>query len=49
LKERWEDEEEEVSSYLMTLNKQEDTGNFKQTHWIAVSRELALEILVDFS
>ena len=30
---KWqEDEEEEVSSYWMTLRKQEDTGNWKRKH-----------------
>jgi hypothetical protein len=28
----WEDEEEDVSSYWMTLRKQEDTGNLKRKH-----------------
>jgi hypothetical protein len=39
LKERWreeqkgrEDEEEDVSSYCMTLRKRKDTGNLKRKH-----------------
>jgi hypothetical protein len=27
-----EDEEEDISSYLMTLKKREDTGNLKRKH-----------------
>jgi hypothetical protein len=38
-----EDEEEEVSSYRMTLRKSEDTGIWKRRQYKAISEELLLE------
>jgi hypothetical protein len=36
-----EDEEEDISSYWMTLRKREDTGNWKRTHrWYSVWKSL---------
>jgi hypothetical protein len=52
LKERWkgwEDEEEDVNSYCMTLRKREDPGNLQTKNYIALSGELALEEAVDLS
>jgi hypothetical protein len=44
-KERWkgQEDEEDVSSYLINLRKREDTGILKKKHDIALSGELALE------
>jgi hypothetical protein len=44
-----QDEEEDVSSYWMTLRKRECTGNWKGKHKMAVSAELALEEAMDLS
>ena len=44
-----EDEEEDVSSYYMTLRKGEDTGNWKIEHYMALCGELALEEATDLS
>jgi len=43
----WEDEEEDVSSYRVTLMKWEDTGNWKRKHRTALCGELALEEAMD--
>jgi len=32
-----EDEKDDVSCYWMALRKQEDTGNWRRTHWISLS------------
>ena len=39
-----EGEEEDVSSYWMTLRKREGTVHWKKKHWIAVCAEQALEV-----
>jgi hypothetical protein len=44
-----EDEEEEVSSYRVTLRKSEDTGIWKRKHYKAISVELPLEDVMDLS
>jgi len=49
LKDTGEDEEEGVSSYGMTLRKQEDIGNWKWKHQIGFSAGIALEEAVDLS
>ena len=38
-----EDEEEDVSSYWMTLRKGQDIGKWKGDHWLALYGELAME------
>ena len=42
-------EEEDVSSYWMTLTKQMDTGNWNRKRYIALCGELALEEAVNMS
>jgi len=44
-----EDGEEDVSRYLMSLGKGEYSGNWKSTHSIVLSGELALEGAVDLT
>jgi hypothetical protein len=43
---RRKDEEEDVSSYWMTLKKWEGTGNWRRKHWIALFWELTLERVI---
>jgi hypothetical protein len=43
------DEEEDVSSYWMTLRKRKDTLHCKRKHQIALCGELALEKATDLS
>jgi hypothetical protein len=42
-------EEEDVSSYWITLMKGEDTGHLRGKHWIALFGELSLEEAMDLS
>jgi hypothetical protein len=44
-----EDEEEDVSSYWMTVGKLEEIGSWKGKHLISRSGELALEEAMDLS
>jgi hypothetical protein len=44
-----EGEEEDVSSYGMTLKKQEDNGNRKSKHWVELYRTLFLKKDMDVS
>jgi hypothetical protein len=44
-----EDEEEEISSYRMSVRKRKHTGSWKTRYYIALSRELALEKALDLS
>jgi hypothetical protein len=43
------EEEENVSSYRMTLRKRQDTGNCKRKHWIALYGEQTVEKAMDLS
>jgi hypothetical protein len=43
------DEEEDLSSYIMTLRKLEDNEVLKMEHYIALSGGLALEEAMDLS
>jgi len=45
---KWrEDEEQDASSYSVTLRKIEVTGNWKRNHYITLCGELALEEAID--
>jgi hypothetical protein len=44
-----DDEEEDVSSNLMTLMKRENIGIWKRKHYIALCGELVLEEAMDLS
>jgi len=43
----WEDEEEDVDIYCMTLRKREHTVNWKRRPEIALCGEFAVEVAVD--
>jgi hypothetical protein len=45
----WDDEEEDVICYRMTLRKQEDSGKWKRKHLIALRGELAFEDVMDLT
>ena len=45
----WEDEEEDLSSYWMTLMKRKDTGNWTREHHIALCGEFSLEEALDLA
>lgn len=45
----WDDEEEEVICYRMTLKKQEDSGKWKGKHLIERRGELVFEEIMDLT
>jgi hypothetical protein len=47
---KWKEyEEEDVTTYLMTLRKVEDKGNWKTKHWVAIYGELPSKEAMDLS
>jgi hypothetical protein len=47
-KKGWKHEEEDISSYWMTLRKRKDSGNLKRKHYMVMCEEIALEEAMKF-
>jgi hypothetical protein len=50
LKRRWKvggNEDEEVSSYWMTLRNRDDAENWKKEHWMEIAVEEAMDLSQD--
>jgi len=46
---KWQEDEEDVSIYWMTVRQREDTGNWRRKHLVEMFREIVLEEAMDLS